>query len=212
MCLAYGDQEVFTNLSFAIDKGEFLVVLGENGVGKTTLIRALLGQLKPRRGAIKLAAGTRIGYVPQFRNLDREYPLSVRDFVALNLPPKPWPFLTGRERQRVTDLLDATDLTKIAQRPLGRASGGEKQRAYLAQALMQKPQLLILDESTASLDNEMKYDLLNLVERFRKRGVAVLFVTHDWGLARRYGTSYLHLTPGGYSTGKARDLPGKEGA
>lgn len=202
---------MFADLSFVINKGEFLVVVGENGVGKTTLIRALLGQLKPRRGSIQLAPGTRIGYVPQFRNLDREYPLAVRDFVALNLPPRPWPWLSRAERARVGDLLTATDLTRLADRPLGRASGGEKQRAYLAQALVQRPQLLILDESTASLDNEMKYDLLNLVERFRKQGLAVLFVTHDWELARHYGTHYLHLTPGGYSTGAIADLPGKEG-
>lgn len=210
MCLAYGDQEVLTDLSFAIDKGEFLVVMGENGVGKTTLIRALLGQLKPRRGSIQLAAGTRIGYVPQFRNLDREYPLAVRDFVALNLPLKPWPWLSQRERNRVNELLQATNLTPLADRPLGRASGGEKQRAYLAQALVRRPQLLILDESTASLDHEMKYELLQLVDTFRQQGLAVLFVTHDWALARRFGTRYLHLTPGGYTTGAMSTLPGKE--
>ena len=101
----------------------------------------------------------------------------------------------------------ATDLTRIADRPLGMASGGEKQRAYLAQALLADPQLLILDESTASLDNEMKYDLLDLVEDFRAKGGAVLFVTHDWALARHYGTRYLHLEVGQATSGPISELP-----
>ncbi|MEK1462937.1 ATP-binding cassette domain-containing protein [Limosilactobacillus fermentum] len=196
-----------TGLNFQVNPGDFLVVVGENGVGKTTMVRSLLGQLKPRQGQIKLASDIKIGYVPQFRNLDSEYPLSARDFVALNLPTNRMPWLNRTERQRVKQIVAATDLTRIADRPLGMASGGEKQRAYLAQALLADPQLLILDESTASLDNEMKYDLLDLVEDFRAKGGAVLFVTHDWALARHYGTRYLHLEAGQATSGPISELP-----
>lgn len=183
------------------------MVVGENGVGKTTLVRALLGQLTPKAGSIEKARDLQIGYVPQFRNLDPEYPLSIRDFVALNLPMRLVPWLSRTEKQAVNDVLAKTNLQNIQERPLGSASGGEKQRAYLAQALLRSPQLLVLDESTASLDNEMKYELLDLVESERQAGLTVLFVTHDLDLAKHYGTNYLFLYHGGYEQGPIKKLP-----
>lgn len=207
LTVAYGDHTVFSDLSFTVNEGDFLVVVGENGVGKTTLIRALLGLLRPKAGTINLPKDTRLGYVPQFRNLDEEYPLSIRDFVALNSLQSVWPWLSRKERHRLDRIIRVTDLARIADRPLGLASGGEKQRAYLAQALLPDPRLLILDESTASLDNEMKYSLLDLVARFQENGLSVMFITHDWDLAKRYGTRYLHMTQDGYETGSIDELP-----
>lgn len=107
----------------------------------------------------------------------------------------------------IDDVLAKTNLQSIEDRLLGSASGGEKQRAYLAQALLRSPQLLVLDESTASLDNEMKYELLDLVESERQAGLTVLFVTHDLDLAKRYGTNYLFLTHHGYQQGPIKELP-----
>ena len=203
---AYGDHTVFKDLSFTVNDGDFLVVVGENGVGKTTLVRALLGLIKPKAGTVNIPTGTRIGYVPQFRNIDEEYPLSIRDFVALNSRQSWLPWLTGKERHALDRMIRITDLAPIAGRPLGLALGGEKQRAYLAQALLPAPRLLILDESTASLDNEMKYNLLDLVARFQEDGLSVMFITHDWDLAEHYGTRYLHMTKNGYSTSSIDEL------
>ena len=168
LTVAYGNHQVIDNLSFNINQGDFLVVIGENGVGKTTLVRSMLGFIKPQKGEIIISPQTKIGYVPQFRNIDQEYPLSIRDFIALNVQHSFLPWLRTSERQRVDEIISQTNLQKIADRPLGLASGGEKQRAYLAQALLPNPSLLILDESTASLDNEMKYELLDLVTRFQQ--------------------------------------------
>lgn len=214
LTIAYGSHQVINDLSFTVNDGDFLVVVGENGVGKTTLVRSLLGFLKPKKGAISIPRGMKVGYVPQFRNIDAEYPLSIRDFVALNTTPRMVPWLSKRERNRVDRMIRENNLTKIADRPLGLASGGEKQRAYLAQALLPDPNLLILDESTASLDNEMKYELLDLVTRFQQDGLSVMFITHDWELAKKYGTRFLHMTADGYSTGSINELPtlGKKGA
>lgn len=206
LTVAYGDQTVFSGLNLTINDGDFLIVVGENGVGKTTLVRALLGLIKPQSGTIDGPRSTQIGYVPQFRNLDEEYPLSVRDFVALNSRHSHLPWLTRQEREELDRMIQVTDLKKIAGRPLGLASGGEKQRAYLAQALLPNPRLLILDESTASLDNEMKYSLLDLVTQFQEKGLSVMFITHDWDLARHYGTRYLHMTTTGYETGSVNEL------
>ncbi|WP_076459154.1 ABC transporter ATP-binding protein [Limosilactobacillus caccae] len=207
LTVAYGNHPVINDLSFTVNEGDFLVVIGENGVGKTTLVRSLLGFLKPKSGSIDIPQGMKIGYVPQFRNIDAEYPLSIRDFVALNTKPSLVPWLSKRERARVDRMIRENNLTKIADRPLGLASGGEKQRAYLAQALLPAPNLLILDESTASLDNEMKYELLDLVTRFQQNGLSVMFITHDWDLAKKYGTRFLHMTPAGYQTGSIDELP-----
>ena len=131
--VAYGNHQVISDLSFTVNEGDFMVVIGENGVGKTTLVRALLGLIKPHSGEIDVPASNLIGYVPQFRNIDEEYPLSIRDFVSLNVKKTGFPWLSKKERAKVDRMIRMTDLTAIADRPLGLASGGEKQRAYLAQ-------------------------------------------------------------------------------
>ena len=208
--VAYGNHQVISDLSFTVNEGDFMVVIGENGVGKTTLVRALLGLIKPHSGEIDVPASNLIGYVPQFRNIDEEYPLSIRDFVSLNVQKTGFPWLSKKERAKVDRMIRMTDLTAIADRPLGLASGGEKQRAYLAQALLRSPKLLILDESTASLDNEMKYELLDLVTRFQQENLSVMFITHDWDLARHFGTRYLQMMPNGYSEGPINELPAPE--
>lgn len=208
--VAYGNHQVIPDLSFTVNEGDFMVVIGENGVGKTTLVRALLGLIKPHSGEIDVPASNLIGYVPQFRNIDEEYPLSIRDFVSLNVKKTGFPWLSKKERAKVDRMIRMTDLTAIADRPLGLASGGEKQRAYLAQALLRSPKLLILDESTASLDNEMKYELLDLVTRFQQENLSVMFITHDWDLARHFGTRYLQMMPNGYSEGPINELPAPE--
>lgn len=207
--ISFPNNQVFKDLNFKIEQGDFLTVIGENGVGKTTLIRALLGLVKPSAGAINFypnRKAIKIGYVPQFRNLDQEYPLTVEDFVGLNI--RGWlPWLTKAEHRQVQTAMAVTNVKKIKQRQLGMASGGEKQRAYLAQAIVQQPQLLILDESTASLDNEMKYELLNLVQNLNQTSnITVFFVTHDLPLAKQYAKHYLALRPGQQSFGEMADM------
>ncbi|KRM11319.1 metal ABC transporter ATP-binding protein [Paucilactobacillus suebicus] len=198
-------------MNFNLQPGGFLVIVGENGVGKTTLVRALLGQLRPKSGSIEFNGpkkNVKIGYVPQFRNLDEEYPLSIRDFVGLSLMNRRVPWLGRSEVLRLNDIMNQTNLEKIADRPVGLASGGEKQRAYLAQALINKPELLILDESTASLDNEMKYELLDLVAKFQHSDqLSVIFITHDLPLAQKYADRFLYMEHFKYKTGPIADLP-----
>ncbi|ANZ58614.1 ATP-binding cassette domain-containing protein [Fructilactobacillus lindneri] len=206
----FSEKKILNNLSFKLKRGSFLSVVGENGVGKTTLVRIILGQLKPTHGTIKFfpnRKSIRIGYVPQFRNIDDEYPLSVKNFVALSFSGYKLPWLSRQERQQLKLVLQETDLEKIANEPLGRASGGEKQRAYLAQALTVRPDLLILDESTASLDPISKENLLRLVKKLNvDTGVTVLFVTHDIPLAKQFSDEYLLLQPNGYEVGPIDQL------
>ncbi|MFD1125499.1 metal ABC transporter ATP-binding protein [Lentilactobacillus raoultii] len=210
LSVSFPGKQVLNQVGFTLNRGRFLCILGENGVGKTTLIRVILNQLKPASGSVRFfpsRRAVRIGYVPQFRNIDADYPLSIKDFVSLNLAKFKWPWLTRKERASVHQLLIKTNLDKIRNRPLGKASGGEKQRAYLAQSLLDQPNLLILDESTASLDPVAKVELLDVVKWLNQsEQLSVIFITHDVPLARKYADDYLLLTPGHYQFGEIGEL------
>ncbi|KRL95697.1 ABC-type Mn Zn transport system, ATPase component [Levilactobacillus hammesii DSM 16381] len=179
-------------------------------MGKTTLMRTILHQLRPTHGSITYLPSqseVTIGYVPQFRNIDADYPLTIKDFVGLNLTGWKLPWLSAKERAKVEKILDQTGLRQLAKRPIGQASGGEKQKAYLAQALVEAPNLLILDESTASLDPVTKTELLDLVAELNQRlHLTVLFVTHDIPMAQKYTQQYLMLTPSGIEQGPIKNL------
>jgi zinc/manganese transport system ATP-binding protein len=207
LSLSFPNHPVLTNLSFKVNRGEFLGVIGENGVGKTTLVRIILNQLRPSSGEVRLKDGLKIGYVPQFRNVDIEFPLSIKDFIALNFTGIKLPWLSKKEKARIKKVIELVGLTDIANRPLGLASGGEKQKAYLGQALVNDPDLLILDESTASLDPNTKQELLDVVLRLNKQlGLTILFVSHDMQLIHKYPDHYLWLRKGKYTTGAMSDL------
>ena len=188
----FGNQLVFQNVNFKINQGDFLSLIGPNGSGKTTLVKILMGLEPKTSGELKFDHKQTIGYVPQFRNIDNDYPLSIEAFIRLNLK-----FTLSSTKRRENDrliqeILEKTGLTDLKDRPLGLASGGEKQKAYLAQALLNEPKILILDESTASLDVEVKMQLMDLVaELNQKYQLTVIFITHDYELTKKYTTKAL---------------------
>ncbi|KRL10009.1 metal ABC transporter ATP-binding protein [Schleiferilactobacillus perolens] len=210
LAMTFADRPIFSHVNFTIPRGAMISLVGANGSGKTTLTRILLNVLKPTTGKVLTSAGEqrlRVGYVPQFRNLDRDYPLSAEAFVQLNQLSHFWPWHTTKEKRQLHDILKETRLTKLAKTPLGMTSGGEKQRAYLAQALVNDPELLILDEPTASLDVAVKHELIGLVRQLnQQRGLTVLFVTHDLPMAREYTDRYLLLQNGQMTSGNAAAL------
>ncbi|MEE8825374.1 zinc import ATP-binding protein ZnuC [Lentilactobacillus sunkii] len=207
LSLNFPNHQVLSDLSFDVQRGEFLGIIGENGVGKTTLIRVILNQLKPSSGRIRIKDGLRIGYVPQFRNVDVEYPLSIEDFISLNFTGIKLPWLSRKEKQKIQKVIKQVNLEHISKRPLGLASGGEKQKAYLAQALINDPDLLILDESTASLDPNTKRELLDVVLRLNKElGLTIIFVSHDMQVIHEYPDHFLWLTKDGYTSGPISEL------
>lgn len=183
----FGNQLVFQNVNFTINDGDFLSLIGPNGSGKTTLVKIIMGLEKKSGGELLVDHKQVIGYVPQFRNIDIDYPLNIEQFVRLNLK-----FTLSRKKRRqdnelIKTILEKTGLSKLKDRPLGLASGGEKQKAYLAQALLNEPKVLILDESTASLDVEVKMQLMDLVKELNeKENLTVIFITHDYDLTKKY--------------------------
>ncbi len=186
-----GKRIIWRHATFQIVPGEFVAILGPNGAGKSTLLRLLLGLLRPGEGSVSVLGraprrgNAAIGYVPQRRLLDADLPVRGRDLVMLGLDGLRWGFSlpgnTRRQKQaRVAEVLEAVEATAYADRPIGQLSGGEQQRLFLAQALVGKPRLLLLDEPLASLDLRSQVGIARLVARLaREQGFTVLLVTHD---------------------------------
>ncbi|MCI1987368.1 MAG: ATP-binding cassette domain-containing protein [Lactobacillus sp.] len=207
LSFGFHDRQLYSDLSFTLKQGSMTSLIGANGVGKTTLIRLLMGQLRPQAGQINFMPGMRLGYVPQFRNIDPEYPLSIRSFVQLNQLQHGFPWHTAKEKRQLDAVLAQTHLAARQHQLLGRASGGEKQKAYLAQALLTSPNFLILDEATASLDVNTKTELMSLVQELNAAlDLTVLFVTHDLQLAKDYTQQYLLLTPNGHELRQTAEM------
>ena len=203
LSMRFDNKTVFKDISFKLEKGSTTALLGPNGTGKTTLIKILMGMLTPTSGSYKFADDVKIGYVPQFRNIDSEYPLSIRAFIELNAPL----FKTKKVKEQVDQQLVETHLDKIQNTRMGEASGGQKQRAYLAQALLDHPNMIILDGATASLDPAAKEELMDLIHHLNKEHkITVLFVTHDIPFASKYMSDYLYLNKGTIRQGKMKDF------
>ncbi|MDG1430309.1 MAG: metal ABC transporter ATP-binding protein [Paracoccaceae bacterium] len=167
----HGDFSALENVTFAIEKGEIVTVVGPNGSGKSTLIRTILGILTPNTGKIETKPDLTIGYVPQKLAQETGLPLTVRGF--LSLPNRV-------SNQKAKAALLETGAVGLEQRQISQLSGGQMQRVLLARAILNEPDILILDEPTQGLDQHGAADFYALIERVRDQyGCAVLLVSHD---------------------------------
>ena len=189
-----GGQTLLKDVSMHIHCGQLTVLIGQNGAGKTTLIRALLGEL-PHGGTIahvddrgREVPRLRTGYVPQHLLFDREMPVTVQDFMAAAFTRRPvWTGVGKRTRQEVREALRTVEAAELAERPLGRCSGGELQRVLLALALHPAPDLLVLDEPVSGVDqNGLALFLDTLLRLKETHHLAILLVSHDLRLVRDY--------------------------
>ena len=194
LSVSRGGQTLLHDVSMHIHCGQLTVLIGQNGAGKTTLIRALLGEL-PHGGVIRHVDDhgrdiphLRTGYVPQHLLFDREMPVTVEDFLAAAFTRRPvWTGISRKTRARVREALAAVEAADLAQRPLGRCSGGEMQRVLLALALNPAPDLLVLDEPVSGVDqNGLKMFLDTLLRLKETHHMAILLVSHDLRLVREY--------------------------
>lgn len=186
--LSLDGRRILSDVSFAVEPGEFVGVIGTNGAGKTTLLRCILGLLPPESGAIQVLGlparrgNRKIGYVPQSVQIHPDVPLRGRDMVALGLDGDRWgiPLPNPRRRALVEGALRSVDALSFADAPFGQLSGGEQQRLLIAQALLGEPEILLLDEPLSGLDLRSANEVTTLVaEIARERVVAVLLVSHD---------------------------------
>ncbi|ESZ12670.1 ABC transporter ATP-binding protein [Mesorhizobium sp. L2C085B000] len=186
--LNYGGRRVLSDVSFSIPQGAFVGLLGANGAGKTTMLRAILGLIKPAGGAISVLgkSPTRgnadIGYMPQARRALGDVGVSGLDFVlsAAGGHRWGWPVASAAEKEAAWKALEEVGAGDLARRPLGELSGGERQRILIAQSLIGNPQLLLLDEPLISLDAGHQRAIIDLVHQIGERlGIAVLFCSHE---------------------------------
>jgi len=171
VALAFGGQNVLSGVDIAVAAGEIVTIVGPNGSGKSTLLKVLVGAERPDAGSITRSAGLRIGYVPQRLAIDPTLPITVAGFLALAGPA------TAAERAAALARVGIADL---GPRQMAELSGGQFQRALLAQALLVRPQLLVLDEAAQGLDQHGVARFYRLVEELRRElGCGVLMVSHD---------------------------------
>ena len=188
LVVALGGRRILDGVTLDIDQGEFVGVLGANGAGKTTMFRAILGVLRPQGGTIRVLGGIAapgrpgIGYMPQSRAGAAGARLTGWQHVAAAAGEPRWglPMLRAADRRMVRDCLELVGADALADLPLSSLSGGERQRLLLAQALLGRPRLLLLDEPLMSLDPRRQGEIVALCRRLnRQLGVTVLFSAHE---------------------------------
>jgi zinc/manganese transport system ATP-binding protein len=223
-----GSRTIWSEVSMNMDRGEFVALLGGNGSGKSTMLRAVLGALPLAAGALSVlgreagAANRAIGYLPQRRSFDESTRLRGVDIVRLGLDGDRWgvslPLAWGRAGSRrralhgrVAETIEMVGAGAYAHRPIGELSGGEQQRLLIAQALVRRPELLLLDEPLDSLDLPTQASVAALVhEVCREAGVAVLLVAHDVNPLLAYIDRVVYLAGGGAVEGTVEQVINSE--
>jgi zinc/manganese transport system ATP-binding protein len=214
-----GGRTLWSGLDLDLGAGQFAAVLGPNGVGKSTLIRALLGQQALAEGTVEVlgaAAGRRndeVGYLPQRRSFDAGTRIRGVDVVRLGYDgprfglPLPFGERARAARAAVRDVLELVGGTHLAPRPIGQMSGGEQQRLLIAQALVRRPRLLLLDEPLDSLDLPNQAAIAALISQVcRQHGVTVVMVAHDVNPVLRYLDTVVYLAAGGVAVGAPAEV------
>jgi zinc/manganese transport system ATP-binding protein len=213
---SYGPHPIWAHGSFVIPAGSFTAILGPNGAGKSTLIRMILGQLAPAGGRLEVLGepprrgNPDIGYVPQGSVFDPELSIRGRDFVGLGVDGHRWGVRLGGRIKVATEVgasLEAVGASDYADRPLGSLSGGEQQRLLLAQALVGRPRLLVMDEPLSHLDLRNQIAIVQLIsEVARARGLTVLLIAHDVNLLLPHIDLVLYIAHGRLAIGKPSEI------
>ncbi|TXH70135.1 MAG: ABC transporter ATP-binding protein [Thiothrix sp.] len=183
---SYGLVPVLQQINFSVEEGEFLGIVGPNAGGKSTLLKLILGLIKPQTGTVSVLGKkptqqrTQIGYVPQYPGFARDFPITVEQAVLLGRLGSGRQFgrYNAADYQAVQDALNELEAQDLAQRPISALSGGQLQRILLARALVSEPKILILDEPTANIDMRIESDIFDHLRELNKR-LTILVVSHD---------------------------------
>lgn len=177
---SYGGPPVFQGVDLTISSGGFTGIVGPSGSGKTTLLKAVIGSVSPTFGHVYRREGSRVGYVPQVETVDWNFPVTVGEVIVMTRTrTRRSPRTTASERHEVDEVLTRLGLEGLATRHIRELSGGQQQRVFLARALVQRPDLLVLDEPTSGVDVRTRHEILHLLTDLNAQGIGVILSTHD---------------------------------
>lgn len=188
LSLAYSKTDAINNINLHIFEGEFINIVGPNGGGKTTLVKSILGLLKPQSGDVSIfgkpvnSGKTLIGYVPQNADIEKNFPITALETVQtafLKSGLNPFKKLSLTEKEKSLELLSMVDLNNLAHRQVNQLSGGEFQRLLIARALAVNTKILLLDEPTANIDPLSTRKIYEILDNLNKSGITVILVSHD---------------------------------
>ncbi|MFI3206495.1 MAG: ABC transporter ATP-binding protein [Clostridia bacterium] len=185
--VSYGNTKALDDISFVVKEGDFLGVIGPNGGGKSTLLKAILGLIPVNEGSVEILgssvknASSQIGYVPQFSQVDKKFPISVYETVLTGRLKKGFHLFqkySAQDKKIALEKLEDVGIANLANRQISQLSGGEFQRMLIARALCVEPKILLLDEPTASVDPKSRELIYQLLTEINKK-ITIILVTHD---------------------------------
>lgn len=202
---SYNGKKVLHDIELDVRGGEILSLIGPNGSGKSTLLRCLNGLLKPNKGSVKLDGkevveydplelSRKIAYVPQIEV--KSFPKSVFDTILMGRRPymswKP----SKRDLESVNEMIEIMNMENYALRDINKLSGGQRQKVFIARAIVQEPEILLLDEPTSNLDLKHQLEVLNMIKKQADKGISVVLAIHDLNMAVRYSSRVVLLREG----------------
>ena len=198
LTLGYENDILVRDLNFEVNKGEYLCIVGENGTGKSTLMRTLLHLQKPVSGQVLYGEelkGTGIGYLPQQTQVQRDFPASVREVVLSGCQNRTGkrPFYSAQEKKLAADNMKRLGISDLEKRCYRELSGGQQQRVLLARALCATETMLLLDEPVAGLDPKVTNEMYRLIGKLNEDGISIIMISHDVKSALKYATHILHV-------------------
>lgn len=201
LAIGYDGKAIVQNMNFSVNTGEYLCVIGENGAGKSTFMKTLLGLQPPIQGEILFGDNLKqneIGYLPQQTEVQKDFPASVREIVLSGCQNQLGlrPFYNRKEKSYAEAILNKLQITDLAEQCYRELSGGQKQRVLLARALCATKKMLLLDEPVAGLDPKAAKEMYYLIQKInREENITVIMISHDIQIAVNYASHVMKIGP-----------------
>ncbi len=198
LAIGYGNTIIKSDITFSVNEGDYLCIIGENGCGKSTLMKTILGLQNPIDGEISFSDGTKkndIGYLPQQTQLQRDFPASVTEVIMSGFLNKNGlkPFYSKRQKAEFETVLQNLKIESLRKRCYRELSGGQQQKVLLARALCATDKIILLDEPVAALDPTASDEFYELLAKVNSNGTTVIMISHDVNKAVKYATKVLSL-------------------